>query len=112
MVMSGALPVFRGLILFPAQLLGAIVAASLVSAMFPANIASVKTTLAHRVSTTQGIYIEMFLTCQLIIAEMMLAVEKSKDTFIAPVGIGLAFFVAELAGEWKPWRSYLPVRKS
>jgi aquaporin related protein len=28
----------------------------------------------------------------------MLAAEKSKDTFIAPIGIGLALFVVEIAG--------------
>jgi aquaporin rerated protein, other eukaryote len=28
----------------------------------------------------------------------MLAAEKSKATFIAPIGIGLALFVAEIAG--------------
>jgi len=28
----------------------------------------------------------------------MLAAEKSKDTFIAPIGIGLALFVCEIAG--------------
>lgn len=102
MVLSGALPPMRGLILFPAQLLGAIVAAALVSAMFPGDIASVKTTLEPGVSITQGLFIEMFLTCNLIITVLMLAAEKSKATFIAPVGIGLAFFVSELAGEFLP----------
>jgi aquaporin related protein len=29
---------------------------------------------------------------------LMLAAEKSKDTFLAPIGIGLSLFVAELAG--------------
>jgi hypothetical protein len=29
----------------------------------------------------------------------MLAAEKSKTTFLAPIGIGLALFVAELAGK-------------
>jgi aquaporin related protein len=29
---------------------------------------------------------------------LMLAAEKSKDTFIAPIGIGLSLFVVELAG--------------
>ena len=67
--------------------------------MFPADIADVKTTLATGTSVTQGLFIEMFLTCQLIISVLMLAAEKSKTTFIAPVGIGLSFFVAELAGE-------------
>ena len=40
----------------------------------------------------------MFLTAELIFAILMLAAEKHKGTFLAPVGIGLALFVAELAG--------------
>ena len=40
----------------------------------------------------------MFLTAMLIITVLMLAAEKNKATFIAPVGIGLALFVCELAG--------------
>ena len=94
------MPPLRGLLLLPAQLLGAIVAAALVSCMFPGDIASVKTTLSPGTSITQGVFIEMFLTCQLTFAVLMIAAEKSKDTFIAPVGIGLAFFVAELAGQY------------
>ena len=94
-----ALPPMRGLLLVPAQFLGATVAAALVSCMFPADIASVKTTLEPGTSIAQGLFIEMFLTCNLIITVLMLAAEKSKATFIAPVGIGLAFFVSELAGE-------------
>jgi aquaporin related protein len=31
----------------------------------------------------------------------MLAAEKHKGTFLAPVGIGLALFITELAGELK-----------
>ena len=40
----------------------------------------------------------MFLTAQLVLAVFMLAVEKHKSTFLAPVGIGLTLFVAEIAG--------------
>jgi aquaporin related protein len=40
----------------------------------------------------------MFLTSLLIFVILMLAAEKSRATFIAPVGIGLALFVAELCG--------------
>lgn len=42
--------------------------------------------------------IEMFLTAELVFTIFMLAAEKHKGTFLAPVGIGLALFVAELAG--------------
>ena len=42
--------------------------------------------------------IEMFLTAELVFTIFMLAAEKHKGTFIAPIGIGLALFIAELAG--------------
>lgn len=74
-------------------------AGGLVDAMFPGPIASVNTLLAPGVSIAQGLFIEMFLTMILIFTVLMLAAEKSKDTFIAPIGIGLALFVAEIAGK-------------
>lgn len=40
----------------------------------------------------------MFLTAELILTVLFLAAEKSKATFLAPVAIGLALFVSELAG--------------
>lgn len=40
----------------------------------------------------------MFLTALLVFVILMLAAEKHYATFIAPIGIGLALFVAELAG--------------
>ena len=98
MVITGTLPVVRGLLLFPAQLLGGMVSAALVACMFPGPLA-VQTTLTNGTSIAQGLFIEMFLTAELVFTVLMLAAEKSKATFIAPVGIGLALFVAELAGK-------------
>ncbi len=40
----------------------------------------------------------MFLTAELLLTVLFLAAEKSKATFLAPVAIGLALFVSELAG--------------
>lgn len=40
----------------------------------------------------------MFLTAQLVFVVIMLAVVKHKSTYLAPVGIGLTFFVAEMIG--------------
>ena len=97
MVITGTLPALRGLLLFPPQMLGGMVAAALVSCMFPGPLA-VETGLAPGVSSAQGVFIEMFLTAELVFTVLMLAAEKTKATFIAPVGIGLALFVAELAG--------------
>jgi aquaporin related protein len=99
MVAAGQLPWFRGLILFPAQILGGIVAAALVSCMLPGDIGTTRTVLAAGMSHAQGLFFEMFLTAFLVFTVLMLAAEKSKDTFIAPIGIGLALFVAEIAGK-------------
>ena len=58
-----------------------------------------KTSLGAGTSITQGLFIEMFLTAELVFTIFMLAAEKHKATFIAPVGIGLSLFVAELTGK-------------
>jgi aquaporin rerated protein, other eukaryote len=52
----------------------------------------------------------MFLTAQLVLTVFMLAVEKHKSTFLAPVGIGLALFVAEIAGVYYTGGSLNPAR--
>jgi len=108
--LGGKLPWLRGIFLFPSQLLGGIVAAALVSAMFPGSISSVNTTLSPGTSIVQGLFIEMFLTALLIFTVLMLAGEKSKDTYLAPLVIGLALFVAELAGVFYTGGSLNPTR--
>ena len=95
--LSGALPWLRGAFLFPAQILGGLAAAGLNSCMFPGPFVVV-TRLSPGVSITRGIFIEMFLTAMLVITVLMLAAEKHQATFIAPIGIGLALFIAELCG--------------
>jgi aquaporin related protein len=99
MVAAGQLNWIRGLVLFPVQILGGIVAAALVSCMLPGDIAATRTVLAPGMSAAQGVFFEMFLTSFLVFTVLMLAAEKSKTTFLAPIGIGLALFVAELAGK-------------
>jgi aquaporin related protein len=66
--------------------------------MLPGDISAANTTLAPGVSTTSGLFMEMFITAQLVFMVYMLAQEKSRDTFIAPIGIGLALFSAILPG--------------
>lgn len=73
-------------------------AGGLVEAMFPGNVADVNTLLNGRTSQAQGVFLEMFFTSQLVIVVLMLAKEKSRDTFLAPIGIGLALFVAMIPG--------------
>jgi aquaporin related protein len=98
MCLIGALPWFRGCLLFLSQLLGGIAASALVSCMFPGQL-NVDTTLGGNTSVTRGLFIEMMLTAQLVFTIFMLAAEKHRGTFIAPVGIGLSLFVAEMTGK-------------
>jgi aquaporin related protein len=66
--------------------------------MFPGDVGVVNTTLSAGTSIAQGLFIEMFMTAELVFVVLMLAAEKSKDTFIAPIGIGLSLFVAMMGG--------------
>ena len=50
------------------------------------------------------------LTARLMLAILLLAAEKHKATFIAPIGIGLALFVAELLGVYYTGGSLNPAR--
>ncbi|KFZ15657.1 hypothetical protein V502_05490 [Pseudogymnoascus sp. VKM F-4520 (FW-2644)] len=93
----GGLPAMRALLVLLAQILGGICAAAVVSCLFPGPL-NVETTLGGGASISQGLFIEMFLTAQLVFVIIMLAVVKHRSTFLAPVGIGLAFFLAELCG--------------
>lgn len=93
----GGMPPLRGVFVFVAQLVGGIAAAGVVSALFPGDL-NVGTRLGGGASISQGLFIEMFLTAQLVFVIIMLAVVKHKSTFLAPVGIGLTFFVTEMIG--------------
>lgn len=99
--LTGGLPVLRGLLVFPAQLVAGIASAGVVSALFPGPL-NVSTRLGGGTSISQGLFIEMFLTAQLVFVVIMLAVVKHKSTYLAPVGIGVTFFVAEMIGTSEP----------
>lgn len=73
-------------------------AGGLVQAMFPGNVSQANTILAKDTSIVQGLFIEMFFTAQLVFVVLMLAMEKSKDTFLAPVCIGLTLFATMIPG--------------
>ena len=109
MVITGTLPAVRGALLFFPQMLGGMVAAGLVLCMFPGPLA-VQTSLRPGTSIAQGLFIEMFLTIELVITVLFMGAEKHKATYMAPVAVGLALFVAELAGVYFTGGSLNPAR--
>jgi aquaporin related protein len=109
MCLIGALPYVRGILLAFAQILGGITASAICSALFPGPL-TVHTNLGGGTSITQGLFIEMFLTAELVFTIFMLAAEKHKGTFIAPVDIGLSLFIAELTGVYFTGGSVNPAR--
>lgn len=97
MCLIGAMSWFRGALILISQIAGAIASAGIVSALFPGPLV-IQTSLGGGTKVVQGVFIEMFLTAQLVFTIFMLAAEKHKATFIAPIGIGLSLFIAELTG--------------
>lgn len=79
------------------QFLGAIAAAALVSALLPGPLQA-ENALSSGATVLQGLFLEAILTAELILTIIMLAVEKSRTTFMAPLAIGLALFIAHLIG--------------
>jgi aquaporin related protein len=98
LAMVGALGWLKAVLLIISQIVAGIAAAAAVHAVFPGPL-TVRTTLNPFTSVARGVFIEMFLTAMLIFTIFMLAAEKHRATFLAPIGTGLALFIAELAGQ-------------
>lgn len=99
MCLAGTLPWVRAAFLVPAQIIASMCAGGLARCMFPGDLAVANSVLSSDTSIVRGLFIEMFFTAFLVFVVLMLSAERSKDTFIAPIGIGLALFVAMLAGK-------------
>ncbi|CAK4033597.1 hypothetical protein AC579_340 [Lecanosticta acicola] len=110
LVLTGNMPAVRGIIYVPTQLLAGICAAAVAGNIVPGDIAATQTTLADGMSVAQGLFLEMFLTCLLILTILMLACEKGKQTFVAPLGIGMSLFVTQIAGVYYTGASLNPAR--
>jgi len=93
----GAVGVFRGVLFIIAQLAGGIAASAVLLGLMSDPLAA-GTSLAPGTSVVKGLFIEMFLTTLLVFTILLLAVEKHRATFLAPVGIGLALFTTQLTG--------------
>jgi len=78
-------------------MLAGMAAAGVVSAILPGPL-NVSTSLGGGTTIAQGVFLEMFLTAELVFTIFMLAAEKHKATYLAPIGIGLSLFIAEMTG--------------
>ena len=109
MFLIGAISLVRAVLLFITQILGGMAAAGLVRVLFHGEL-NVSTVLSSGTTIAQGVLIEMLLTAQLVFTIFMLAAEKHTGNFIAPVGIGISLFVAELVGVFWTGGSLNPAR--
>ncbi|KAJ9618319.1 Aquaporin-1 [Taxawa tesnikishii (nom. ined.)] len=105
----GAVTTVRAILCFIAQMLAGMCAAAVVSAILPGPL-NVSTTLGGGTTIARGLFLEMFLTAELVFTIFMLAAEKHKATFLAPIGIGLSLFIAELTGVYFTGGSLNPAR--
>lgn len=67
------------------------------SALLPGKLQA-ENALSSGTLPVQGLFLEVILTAELVMTIIMLAVEKSRTSFIAPLAIGFALFVAHLIG--------------
>ncbi|KAH7323955.1 aquaporin-like protein [Rhexocercosporidium sp. MPI-PUGE-AT-0058] len=105
----GAITWARCALLCVAQTVATIAASYMVYGLFNGGL-NTGTTLGGGTSPAQGVVIEMLLTAQLAFVIFMLAAEQHAATYLAPLGIGLSFFVAELVGIFWTGGSLNPVR--
>ncbi|KAG8674882.1 Aquaporin-1 [Fusarium poae] len=113
LVLVGAVTPIHALLIIPTQLVAAITAAGITDALLPGPLL-VTNALGNGTSVAQGVFIEMFLTAQLVLTVYFLAVEKHRSTHLAPIGIGISVFIAHIcATNWtgtsiNPARSFGP----
>lgn len=93
----------------PTQLVAGIAAAAVVNGILPGSL-KVGNALGDDTKPVQGVVIEMFLTAQLVLTVYFLAVEKHHATYLAPLGIGIAVFIAHIAGTNYTGTSVNPAR--
>ncbi|KAF2091921.1 aquaporin-like protein [Saccharata proteae CBS 121410] len=100
MCLTKSIAPMRCFLLFVSQMLACMFSTYIVSVIIPQPL-GVVTSLTNGATIAQGVCLEMILTAYLILTIFMLAGEKHKGTFMAPVGIGMALFSAHLvAVQW------------
>ncbi|KAF2233116.1 aquaporin-1 [Viridothelium virens] len=95
--LAGPISKFRAVCLFLSQIVAGIAASSLLVLFFSTPF-KVQMTLNSTTFIQRGLLIEALLTAELVLISLMLAKERHRATFLAPVGIGLTLFIAPLVG--------------
>lgn len=103
----GAFDWVRLVCVIPAQILGGITAAGLVSGILPRALQA-ENGLGPGVSQVQGFLMETVLTSMPMITILMLAVEKHRASFMAPMIIGVALLIIHLVGTFNLHLQPLP----
>ncbi|MBW0500530.1 hypothetical protein O181_040245 [Austropuccinia psidii MF-1] len=95
LLLVGVLTPMRFLLYCVAQFSASIAASALLLALLPGPL-TVSTTLGSGTNRAQGLFIEGFITCALVLSVLFLAAEKHRGTYMAPLGIGLTLFACHL----------------
>lgn len=109
LVLVGAVKPIRGVFVFASQIVAAIAAAAVADGLIPGPL-TVGNKLSDGTSIVRGLFLEMFLTSQLVITVYFLAVEKHRATYLAPIGIGISVFIAHICGTNYTGTSINPAR--
>lgn len=95
LALIGKCPPVRAVLVMVTQIIAGICSAATASALTPGPV-YFDNALSFGCSRARGMWIEMFATSLLILAVMLMAVEKSRATHLAPLVIGFALFVGHL----------------
>ncbi|OZJ02204.1 hypothetical protein BZG36_04745 [Bifiguratus adelaidae] len=95
LLLTGNVTPFRGLLYFIAEMVGSIVGSALLDAVTPGPLLGVNK-VSPEINSAQDTFLEAFSTAMLVIVVLFVAVEKSKSTFLAPMAVGFAVFLAHL----------------
>ncbi|KAK4503135.1 hypothetical protein PRZ48_006562 [Zasmidium cellare] len=126
LALCGELPVLRGFIFFPAQFLGAVLAAETVSVIVPGDAQVLQTVLQADVHIVQGLFLEMVrpfvstimrmlialqcLTAILVFAVLRITAYDPRSNFMFSISVGLTYFATQLAGGGFTGASLNPMR--
>ncbi|KAI9903018.1 hypothetical protein N3K66_002370 [Trichothecium roseum] len=109
LLLAGVVKPLRALAIVLTQMVAAICASAMVEGLLPGRL-GVNNRLGNGTTVAQGLFLEVFLTAQLVLTVYFLAVEKHRATFLAPLGVGLSAFIAHVAGTRFTGTSINPAR--